>query len=585
MQAKNRKIRRTIYKILPIVLIGMFFLLRPLFTAKEETIIRTALVERGTVTASVSANGVLRPLTTVEVKSNVGGQVVKLAVEEGDVVKPGQLIARIDPTDTLTAYEQSQADLASAQAKVSQAREQLAMQHTQNAAQIESAEQALAAARARLEQAEEQAGVQPKLTSASISQAKSSRAAAEASLNQLKSALIPQRVSSAQSAYDQARASRENARKERERQENLFSRGFVARSQVDAAEERYEVASAQFESAKRKLDTVKDETEQDLRAAEARLAQAQAELDNANANSVQVKIRQQELASARAAVKQAEAALQSAKASAREDRIRQGDIVQANSQVQRSQAALTNSRTQLGYTTVVAPRAGVVTKRYVEEGSIVTAGRSSFSGTGSGVSIVDIADVSRMFAEVSVDETDIAQIEVGQDVDVTIEAYPDELFTGKVTRIAPQSVTEQSVTTIPVTVEIELPDQRLKPGMNVTCDFITGRAEDVLMVPSEAVTEEDNGNTVTLLVDGVRAKGETGSDTFADGEQVKRRVEIGIVGRDQTEITNGVKAGQRVVTAVIEPTDPSKMQTGGMGAPGAMGGPGGMGGRGMGRMR
>ncbi len=548
---------------------------------KEQPIIRTAVVERGTVTASVSANGVLQPLTTVEVKSNVGGQIVKLAVEEGDVVKAGQLIARIDPTDTLTAYEQSQADLASAQSKVSQAREQLAMQHAQNAAQIESAQQALAAARAKLEQAEEQANVQPKLTSASISQSKSSFEAAEASLRQLKSALVPQKISSAQSAYDQAKASYDNAQKECERQENLFSRGFVAQSQVDAAEEKSAVAKAQLDSAKRKLDTVKDETEQDVRAAEARLAQAQAELDNANANRVQVKLKQQELSSARAAVKQAEAALSSAKASAREDKIRQGDIVQAHSQVQRSQAAVTNSRTQLGYTTVVAPRAGVVTKRYVEAGSIVTAGRSSFSGTGSGVSIVDIADVSRMFAQVSVDETDIAQIEVGQDVDITIEAYPDELFTGKVTRIAPQSVTEQSVTTIPVTVEIELPDQRLKPGMNVTCDFITGRAEDVLMVPGEAVTEDDNGSTVTLFTGGERAKGGTGPDEFVGGKQITRKVETGIVGSDYTEITKGLRVGQRVVTAVIEPTDPSKMQTG----MGGMRGGGGFGGRGMGRMR
>lgn len=103
-------------------------LLRP---RGQEPIIRTAEVERGTVTASVSANGVLQPLTTVEVKSNVGGQIIELAVDEGDEVSAGQLIARIDPTDTQTAYEQSQADLAAAVSKVRQAREQLAMQRAQ----------------------------------------------------------------------------------------------------------------------------------------------------------------------------------------------------------------------------------------------------------------------------------------------------------------------------------------------------------------------------------------------------------------------------------------------------------------------
>ncbi|MGC8861997.1 MAG: efflux RND transporter periplasmic adaptor subunit, partial [Armatimonadota bacterium] len=130
----------------------------------EKPEIRTAVVERGTVTASVSGNGVLHPLTTVEVRSNVGGQVVELTVDEGDYVRAGQLIARIDPSDSITQLRQSEADLASALAKVEQAREGSSMQKLQTAAGIRSAEQALAAAQQRLAQAEQQARVQPKLT-------------------------------------------------------------------------------------------------------------------------------------------------------------------------------------------------------------------------------------------------------------------------------------------------------------------------------------------------------------------------------------------------------------------------------------
>lgn len=535
-------------------------LLRP---RGQEPIIRTAEVERGTVTASVSANGVLQPLTTVEVKSNVGGQIIELAVDEGDEVSAGQLIARIDPTDTQTAYEQSQADLAAAVSKVRQAREQLAMQRAQNNAEIEAAKQNLEAAKARLHQAEELARVQPNLTTASIAQATSNLAAAKAALKQTETALVPQKLAAAQAAFDQAKAGYETAQKDLDRQRRLLERGFVSQSAVDASEERFAVAKAQFESARRKLETVKDEAEQDLSTARARVDQAQAELENAKANSVQVKVRQQELASAKAAVKQAEAALASALAAKRQIAIREGDIIQASAQVERSEASVRNAKTQLGYTTIVAPRAGVVTKRYVEEGSIITAGRASFSGTGAGVSIVDIADVSRMFALVSVDETDIAQIEVGQQVDVIVEAYPDEIFEGKVTKIAPQSVTEQSVTTIPVTVEIESPDRRLKPGMNVTCDFITGRVENVIMVPGEAVNEDDTGATVTVL------KGD---------KQIKRKVEIGLIGKDYTEIKRGLKVGEKVVTAIIEPTIPGQMggAMGGPGGPGGFGGPGGM---------
>lgn len=536
MRTKKRKPR---YKyIIAAVLIALTVgYVRYRQSGNNEPIIRTAKVVRSTVTASISANGVLQPLTTVEVKSNVAGQVIELAVDEGDTVAPGQLIARIDPTDTLTAYEQSKADLAAALSRVDQAKQQLEMQRVQNSAQIESAKQALEAARARLLQAREQADVQPKLTAASISQAKSSLAAAEASLKQTKNALVPQQLASAQAAYDQAKASYDVALKDYNRQKELLGRGFVSKSQVELSEEKMNVAKAQMDSARRKLDTIKDETNEMINSAQARVEQARAELENANANSVQNKIRQQELASAQAAVKQAEAALQSALAATRENKIRAGDIVQASAQVERSQASVRNTQTQLGYTTIVAPRAGIVTKKYVEEGSIVTAGRSSFSGTGSGVSIVDIADVTRMFALVSVDETDIAQIRIGQEVDITVEAYSDKRFKGRVTKIAPQSVTEQNVTTIPVTVELEAPSRALKPGMNVTCDFITGRARNVLAVPNEAVNETDGGATVTVMV---------------GDKQVTRKVKTGLVGADLTQIISGLKQGENVVTAVID---------------------------------
>jgi HlyD family secretion protein len=534
--------RRVTYIVAAVVVVAGFWAWRARDAGDKKPIIRTATVERGTVTATVSANGVLQPLTTVEVKSNAGGQIVKLAVDEGDRVSAGQLIAKIDPTDSFTTVQQSQADLAAAVSKVNQARQQLSIEHQQNTAQVDSAQQGLAAAGAKLLQAQEQAQVQPELTDAAIKQAQSSLSAAEAAVKQINAAITPQKLAAAQAGYDQAQASYNAAEKDLARQKELLSRGFVSKSQVDASEATYGVAKAQLNSAQSKLQTIKDETDQDLQSAEARALQAKAALDNALANRIQDKVKQQEEASARAALKQAAAALEVALAAMRQDQIRRGDIIQANAQVRRSEAALKNADTQLGYTTIVAPRAGIITKKYVDEGSIVTSGRSSFSGAGSGVAIVDIADTSRMYALVSVDETDIAQIEVGQEVDITVEAYPDELFSGKVTKIAPQSVVDQNVTTIPITVEVELPDARLKPGMGVTCDFITARTRDVLMVPNEAVKESDSGSTVTVL------KGD---------KQVTRSVDAGLVGRDNTQIKRGLKEGETVVTAVIETSAPS----------------------------
>jgi len=598
---KNNRRRIWIIALIVVVVIAGVAVTRYRRDHEDQPTIKMGKVERDTITTMVSATGTLQPLTTVQVKSNVGGSVVYLGVDEGDRVKAGQVIARIDPSDSQTNLEQTQADLDGSRAKVAQSEENLAMQRRQTAAQIasaaqvvetaklrlaqaektavlqtttsaiaiEQAQQGLESARARLAQAEEQAKIQPQLTESAIAQAKSNLAVAKAAYLQTKSAGVPQLLAGAQASYDQAKANNDYAGKNLERQKQLLAKGFVARSQVDAAEQSFQVTKAQLDTAKNKLDTAKDEAQQNLDSAQAKVDQAKAALNNAitnssqdalklqdvtaaraavkqaeaglkaaQANQVQNALKQDDVSAARAALKQAQSSLDSARASAYQVGMREKDITQAMAQMKRSEAAVTNARTQLSYATVIAPRDGIVVKKYVDPGSIVTAGRSSIGGSGEGVALVDLADISRMFILVNVDETDIAQIVLGQEVDVTLDAYANDLFAGHVTKISPQTVTDQNVTTVPVTVEIESPDLRLKPGMNATCDFITARHKDVLIVPNSAIKEGDNGSTVTVI---------------QNGQQVVRPVEVGLADNDNTEIIGGLKEGETVVTQVIQP--------------------------------
>ena len=523
----------------------------------EKPIIQTAVAEKGMITSSVSANGVLEPITTVEVKSNVGGQVMELAVDEGDVVTAGQLIAKIDPSDSISNLQQSEADMAGSESKVKQSQFGYTMQIQQSAASIASAEHALEAEKMRLAQVQNQANIQPKLTQQAIKQAESNLASAKASYNQTKTSLIPQKLSSAKSAYDQANASYTKAYNDYTRKQGLLAKGFISQSQLDAAQEQYELTKAQQESAKSKFDTVQQESDQDLLVAAAKVDQSQSALDTAKSNSVQDSIKRQELSAEIAAVKQSEAALKTAKAGAYQQQMKQADITQARAQLARSSATLKNAQTQMGYTTITAPRSGVVVKKYVEKGSIIAAARSSFSGSGSGVTIVDIADNTRMMAQVNVDETDIAQIRIGQKVDVSVDAFPGKKYHGTVTKIAPQAVLDQNVTTIPVTVEIENPDKRLKPQMNATCDFIIARKNDAIMVPAEAITETPDGSTVTVL--------------NKDGSQEVRKVKIGIMGNDMTEVIGGVNVGDTVITAIVQPTTATGMMGGSSGGSAAKG--------------
>lgn len=659
--------------------VGIFSYWRVRAAQKSQPFIQTAKVERTDVTLTVSASGTIQPYKIVEVKSKAAGKVIQMAVEVGDYVKKGQLIAKIDQTETQTAVEQAQADLDAALARVQQAmltwqmqkqvtpaqleeasqsleaararllqaESSLRAQELQAKAQLKQAEEAVKAARARYEQVKKQVEIQPELTRTSIQQAEAAyqsalenlkqlkeatipqqRAQAQAAvqqaeaayqsalenMRQLKEATIPQQRAQAQANYDQAKAQLENAEKNLNRQRELFEKGFAAKSQLDAAEAQYATARAQFDAATEKLRTVEQELSATLKSAEARVAEARAQLESARerlrtldaehqaalkeaearvaqakaqfeaakANAVQDEIRQQELeaalaslrqaeaqleaakanealveqrraevASARAALAQAEAAYKQALINSQQVQLREADIKTAKSQVQRALAQLRNARTQLADTIIVAPRDGVIVEKLVEEGTVISSGMSAFA---QGTTIVRLADMSRVFVDAEVAEADIASIWVGQKVDVTVDAFPSEIFEGKVVRIDPRTTVEQNVVYVHVLVELDMPDERLKPGMSATCEFQVERKENVLAVPNEALKEDENARTYV----------EVAKRLNPHPEIERMYVEIGLQGTTMTEIIKGLKEGELVITVFATPGQIQPQMAGGM---------------------
>ncbi len=423
-------------------------------------------VERGPVELTVSADGTLKPLTTVVVKSYAGGRVDVLAVDVGDRVRAGDLIAKIDPTDSLTTYEQAAADLDAAEAKLSQAREQ--------------------------------AAAQPSLTRSAIAQAEASYTSTLKDLQRLQRATHPQTSAQARAALDKAEANLDIAEKELARTQGLKAQGFVPQSDVDAAFNKRDLAKAELAYATERWDTLEDELQSDLESAQARVAQARAALDNAKANAVQ-------------------------------DRLRQADVTSAQAQIARAQASLANAKTMLDYTTVRAPRDGVILTKLVEQGTIITSGRSAIA---QGTDIVELGDLSRMFVEVSVDESDVGRLRLKQPVTVHMEAFPDANFRGAVTRVDPQASTQQNIATVLVIVQLEHPGDQLKPGMTASCDFLVERVDDTLYLPSRALREVGGRHVVTVL---------------HGAESVEVPVEVGLVGDDGTEILEGLREGAEVV--------------------------------------
>lgn len=498
---------------------------------------RFAPVARGELVRSTSANGQLVALTTVDVKSKAGGKVVKLAVEEGTRVKKGDLIALIDPADTSALYEQAAADLMSAEARADQARLNAQLEQRNQATAVQNAEESLRVARIRLERAKLEAQTQPAISSASVKNARAALASQREAMRQLREVTIPQLRRSTDAELDRSRAEHSAAVADLARQEELFKLGYVAQATVDAARTRAESAKASLALAEQRQATLERDIEAQIQLQQARLDQAVAALEQAEANVSQVDVAKRNLDEAQRNVQLAEIALQRAKDARLSVSAREEDVRTARAATVRSRVSKENAKVQLESTTVVAPRDGVVTLKYLEEGTIIPPGTSTFA---QGTSLVQISDITTLFVECAVDEADIASVRKGQAVRITVEAYPRARVEGVVDRVSPAAITTNNVTAVKVRVKIN-PGFRepLLPGMNATCEFLTLQKPDVLIVPSQAVKRE-GGKTF------VKVKGST------PGQVVSREVELGDSGNDGYEVVSGLKEGEEVVVAEID---------------------------------
>jgi len=285
----------------------------------------------------------------------------------------------------------------------------------------------------------------------------------------------PQVIAAAQARVDAARSQVDLAQRELERIQALVQAGVVARSELDQRSARLEQAQA------------------DLRA-------AQQELERLQLGS------------------------------------RPETLQQIQAQIAQAQAELAQRQSRLAETEVRAPFSGVVVQRFAEVGSFVAPTTAASDATAaSSSSILALAQGIEVRAEVP--EAQIAQVRVGQPVEIRSLAYPDRVVQGRVKRIAPATVVVREVTVFRVFVEPEPGADFLRTGMTVSVDFIGDPQPQALTVPSVAILREESQEGVLLLDPQSR-------------QPVYRRVETGITQGGVTQILSGLQAGDRVFTAL-----------------------------------
>lgn len=204
-------------------------------------------------------------------------------------------------------------------------------------------------------------------------------------------------------------------------------------------------------------------------------------------------------------------------------------------EVARARAALERAQTDLRNSTIASSMGGIVLSRDVEVGDAV----SSILVLGSQATLVmTLGDTSSVYVRGKVDEADIGKVWTGQPARITVEAFKERKFDGKVTKISPLGAEKDNVTTFEVKVSIDNPSGELKANMSANAELIREEKKSVLLVPEAAVAYDKDRKTFLEVPD---PKGENG----------RRKVEakIGISNGVKAEVVSvaGIKEGDKVV--------------------------------------
>lgn len=325
-------------------------------------------VDRGNVRISVTATGTLEAVRTVQVGSQISGQVSSLHADYNSVVRKGQLLAEIDPRTFQSQVLTEQAQNAGVQARMQSSQADLANQ--------------------------------------------------EANLIQV------------QANLKVAQVANENSALLYERAKQMSQKGLIPQADLDTA--------------------------------------------RMNAESAAAKVIQAE-----AAIRQAEAQIKS----------RQASIEQVKSDIISAKAQLDRAQINLDLTKIYSPVDGVVISRSVDIGQTVAASLSA-------PTLFLIAnDLTHMQVKANIDEADIGKITPDVRVSFTVDAYPQDTFTGQISEVRLEPTTVQNVVTYGVIVSVENPQLKLKPGMTANLTMVVDEHNDVLTVPNAALRFNPPGMT------------------------------------------------------------------------------------------
>ena len=425
----------------------------------------TVVIRPATDLTTVSAAGNIALAEEEAATFEVEGVIAEVAVEIGDEVAAGDLLATLKTTDLERAIE----------------RADLALQVKKNALDklLEPADPAeIAAARAQLQSAQEKlADVEAGPSVAELEAAQAGLAAAEAAYTDLLAGSSEAELTQKSAELHKAYIALQEAQ-EAYNQIAYADTAGTSRQALDLQE-----ATINYDVAKAGLDiSTEPASEADIQNALKTIKQAQRDLDDLSTSTV-------DIASAEADVANAESNLAKLLSGPTEAEIHEAELA-----IEQAQLDLQEAETDLSHSRLRAPIDGTITTIDAGVGEKVTTDISA---------AIYIADPSQLELTVDVSEVDVPKVYVGQPSQISLDAFPDRVFSGEVTRIAPTSSSDSGVVNYEVAVLLDdLNLDGVKAGMTAVATIADDLDRPQWLVPSSSIREFEGENTVTVVRDG-----------------------------------------------------------------------------------
>ena len=496
---------------------------------KEEAEEKQEVVRRGEFLVRVRESGNLRSFLEVDVRSNVEGEIVEIFVDEAVEVKLGDPLLRIDEEQILEQRTQAEANRDARKAQLQQAELQIQITEKQQESSLAQSRNSVAVAQATLDSF-------VATTQQRITEAETLVATTKIDLNRDKIGVKQAEIALAQAelSLDRARVSvgsakigRETAESEYNRNKELFEKKLVSKRTLEESQNQLAGARSQYENAQKEVEsqqeTIKSQKENiTVRIEAIQSSESTLELRKKNVETLK--------ASEEARKKQLEAELENARTRLRqleetteeEKELTRHAKVSAEASLLQAESQLKSQQERFDWTTVRAPMSGTITRIIVEEGEIITSGRSAFSR---GEAIMRIADLDQMIVRTQINQVEIGKIDEGQRAEITVDSYPGRVFPGRVSEISPSATprgpqNQSSVITFEVDVEVIGSPPELLPGMSADVDIIVFEESDILQLPIPAV--------LSPKVFTVKAKVDPADlGQFQEGQELKIRNPIG----------------------------------------------------------